>query len=225
MARDVDLALYRQIQAGLSRRAQASLRRLIRGLSLTDKRALYAALMDGSVPVIQALSEVSGVAGADYYNANRARNRGLAAFDAVDPGPAPAEQITKSVSWALAQPDPVGNLGKVADRIVKSRGRIAIEQSLAADPARPRFARVPQGAMTCQFCAMLASRGAVYESEQSAGAGGHEYHDHCDCEAVPVFGTDLPDGFDPDHYYEIYMSLSGPGIDLDGSRAPSVGVV
>ena len=38
------------------------------------------------------------------------------------------------------------------------------------DPDRPRFARVPQGERTCDFCLMLASRGPVYLTAESAGA-------------------------------------------------------
>ena len=38
-----------------------------------------------------------------------------------------------------------------------------------------------------RFCLMLISRGPVYRSEDTAGAGS-AYHDHCDCRIVPVFG-------------------------------------
>lgn len=46
-----------------------------------------------------------------------------------------------------------------------------------------RYARVPQGAYTCPFCTMLAGRGFVYYSKESAGAF-KEFHDHCDCEVI-----------------------------------------
>lgn len=53
------------------------------------------------------------------------------------------------------------------------------------------WARVLSGAENCGFCAMLASRGPVYRSAETAqhrGANQHEdkFHDHCDCAVVLV---------------------------------------
>lgn len=69
------------------------------------------------------------------------------------------------------------------------------------------WARVATGAETCGWCLMIVSRGAVYESAQTAGSkwddrntmqmvGAEEFkpdehmnawHDGCDCKVVPVF--------------------------------------
>jgi hypothetical protein len=48
-----------------------------------------------------------------------------------------------------------------------------------ADDRFNRYRRVAVGA-TCKFCLMLATRGAVYLTEQSAGRG-RKYHLSCDC--------------------------------------------
>jgi len=65
------------------------------------------------------------------------------------------------------------------------------------------FARVPQGATTCSFCMMLASRGFVYLTEESAGEF-DKFHRHCDCRIVPGYpGMEL-DGYDPDLYYDMW---------------------
>ena len=66
-----------------------------------------------------------------------------------------------------------------------------------------RFARVPSGGETCPFCIMLASRGAVYYSEQTAGADGH-YHANCRCRIVPSWGLAEIEGYDPDLYYDMW---------------------
>lgn len=58
-----------------------------------------------------------------------------------------------------------------------------------------RYARVPQGAETCAFCFMLASRGFVYDSEMNA-LGTHGYHDNCDCIAVPSDENTVIEGYD-----------------------------
>lgn len=52
-----------------------------------------------------------------------------------------------------------------------------------------RFARVPTGMETCTFCLMLASRGAVYHTRETAGEFSH-YHRRCDCKIVPGFEDD-----------------------------------
>ena len=50
-----------------------------------------------------------------------------------------------------------------------------------------RYARVPQGAETCDFCLMLASRGFVYLTADSAEGWNHT-HRGCDCIVVPGIG-------------------------------------
>ena len=57
------------------------------------------------------------------------------------------------------------------------------------------FARVPQGATTCGFCFMLASRGFVYLTEESAGEF-DKFHKNCDCRIMPGYpGMEL-EGYD-----------------------------
>ena len=74
------------------------------------------------------------------------------------------------------------------------------------DPRRPRFARVPTGFETCSFCIMLASRGFVYHSRQTAGDDGH-YHANCDCRIVPGWDGDTKiAGYDPDRYYDMWKN-------------------
>lgn len=86
----------------------------------------------------------------------------------------------------------------------------------ARDRLRPRFARVPTGPETCPFCVMLASRGFVYLSEETAGKLDH-YHAHCDCRVVPKFGSESYEGYDPEAYYRQYERLMEEG-ELDAER-------
>jgi hypothetical protein len=76
-------------------------------------------------------------------------------------------------------------------RHVEQAGRDTIITATGRD--RVRWARVPTGRETCAFCWMLASRGPVYASQQSAGEM-TAWHDRCDCQAVPVFNADRWDG-------------------------------
>ena len=96
-------------------------------------------------------------------------------------------------------------LNGVVDKGVKQGGRDAIRYNAKRDPKKPRYARVPSGAKTCAFCAMLASRGWVYESAETAGAL-NRYHSDCDCEIVPSWDKGKPkvEGYDPDELYKDY---------------------
>ncbi len=75
-----------------------------------------------------------------------------------------------------------------------------------------RFARIPQGGETCTFCAMLASRGFVYWSRETAGEFNH-YHAHCRCLVVPDDGSGEVEGYDPDEWYSRWKKLD----ELDGA--------
>jgi len=65
-----------------------------------------------------------------------------------------------------------------------------------------RYARVPTGPSTCDFCLMLASRGFVYYSEQSAREGSHR---SCDCVVVPGGQSTSIEGYDPDMLYDLWQ--------------------
>lgn len=76
-----------------------------------------------------------------------------------------------------------GECRKLADFYVK---RCAFENTVRnCDANRVRYARVPTGSETCPWCMMLASRGFVYSSEESAS---HGKHVGCDCIVLPGRG-------------------------------------
>ena len=61
-----------------------------------------------------------------------------------------------------------------------------------------RYARVPIGIETCEFCNMLASRGFVYWSEEKAGKF-DRYHSDCRCAVIPGYeGDTVLDGYHPE---------------------------
>lgn len=80
-----------------------------------------------------------------------------------------------------------------------------------------RYRRVPQGLETCDFCLMLASRGAVYLSQESAMGSSADDPNHthigCDCIVVPCLvhydgGRLIEDthieGYDTDVMYQMW---------------------
>ena len=116
---------------------------------------------------------------------------------AVDP-----ERARARLEWALSSKSPRENLMVLVDELVKQPARRTLAAS--ADANGVKFARVPSGSETCAFCFMLASRGAVYLSEATAGKM-DKFHGKCDCQIVPVRGPqDYPEGYHPDAMYDAY---------------------
>lgn len=109
-------------------------------------------------------------------------------------------------------------------RFVKKMANDTMSLNAARDGGRRgvKFARVPTGAETCAFCIMLASRGFVYASKETAGEFDH-FHDNCDCKIVPGFGDDAGiEGYDPDEYLRFYRESIqrgkyGVGVDVKGT--------
>lgn len=100
-------------------------------------------------------------------------------------------------------------LEAAAQRLILKPARETIVRSAGRDPARARWARIPQG-VTCAFCLVMASRGAIYLTEQSAGGGPDEdmfkYHNWCDCQPTPFWkGDQYPESYNPDALYAKYM--------------------
>nr|DAE86972.1 MAG TPA: minor capsid protein [Caudoviricetes sp.] len=88
--------------------------------------------------------------------------------------------------------------------------------------ARPfAFARVchPNKNGPCGFCAMLASRGPVYKSSESAGIRADRYHDHCFCTCTPVFTSKHWEGKDQQVGFERVYNEVVRGQDLHGADA------
>lgn len=74
-------------------------------------------------------------------------------------------------------------------RLVLGGGRDTILESVAADTQVTHWQRVTSGE-PCAFCAMLATRGAAFTAEESAG---FEAHDHCSCSAEAAYeGSAMP---------------------------------
>jgi len=79
-----------------------------------------------------------------------------------------------------------------ASRLAINGGRDTIVATIKADRHSVGWFRTTSG-NPCAFCAMIASRGAVYKSEATAE---FRPHDHCHCEPEPVYEgqSTLPKG-------------------------------
>ena len=103
--------------------------------------------------------------------------------------------------------------GKTDAFINLLRDRIDYEVKVAAaqtclnnakrDRRSPKFARVPTGAETCDFCLMLASRGFVYHTEAAASHA----HSGCDCRVVPSWTSFEVQGYDTKALYDQWNDM------------------
>lgn len=92
--------------------------------------------------------------------------------------------------------------------------------SRSGKASKVRYARVPTGGETCTYCTMLASRGFVYRTSESAG---HAQHRDCDCLVVPgLKGQTSIAGYDPktmERLWHDFEEIDGMTItDEDGNE-------
>lgn len=94
----------------------------------------------------------------------------------------PPARIDKTVQWALHAPgdaSPLDRLAGSSKRMVMDSSRTTVIGNAKTEGVSwARYA----SATACEFCRILATRGAVYGSKQSA----LKSHDHCRCIATPL---------------------------------------
>lgn len=185
----------------------------------------------GFLPLLSnTYGEVSATVAADFFDEARAASVGARGrFSASLPRLQAAQVAARQVRWAtepLFAGDYEGALGRmtlVADGAAMQEGRNAIMHNAERDRSNPRFARIPVG-KTCAWCLMLASRGAVYRSAESAGAAGQYHGGDCDCQPMPSWtrdGTDFPEGYDSEALYQDYLRAR----EATGQKSPSPRVI
>lgn len=135
-----------------------------------------------------------------------------------------ADQVQGSVRsligglWTGQETAAIAQVIASATRHMLQSGRTSIYES-ARGTNGVRFARVPDGD-ACDWCLIMASRGAVYLTEKSAGGEGNQYHDDDGCMPLAVLdGDDLP--YDADALYETYRA----GWEAAGGTGVQAGVV
>lgn len=217
------LERHRQANIRLSRIVKAELEKFYRRLNLSRPESARDALLIYIPSLIQKYGAVSEQLALEWYDQLRLQEGALGSFRAVAPpvqlmdGLAAAGEA--SVRYAAghlfpdnprAEYDPEITLRRLQtkmDKYVKEPGRQAMIYN--ADLEGSYWARVPKGDETCSFCLILASRGAAYLSERTAGSEryGEEnlFHGDCDCEIIRVGQfEEYPEGYIPEEIYDLY---------------------
>jgi hypothetical protein len=169
---------------GLSADAQAKVLKVLESIewtpdNISECRDLVIQALDAVMPTY---TDAAAQSSADFYDASRelavGERLGAKAVSGYDPA-ATAGAVRAFVRYVLD-----GRVQTFNDQVLQ---RIDYEMKLSAanstlengrrDPLKPKYARVPTGAETCDFCLMLASRGFVYHTESTASMG----HVHAGC--------------------------------------------
>lgn len=192
--------------------AKRDLQRFWRRLDLTDPDKARNALINFIPTLVSTYGDLVATAAMEWYDEERAKVKGLPPYEATsDVYPTIDAQATASTRYAASHlytnnpHQALAVLEGTVHRLIKDAGRDVIARNVKLDPAHPRYARVPRGAKTCAWCSILASRGWVYVSKESANLHG-KGHDHCDCELVPSWKAhdEYIKGYDPDAEYARY---------------------
>ncbi|MBX5463810.1 MAG: hypothetical protein IRZ28_22320, partial [Steroidobacteraceae bacterium] len=119
------------------------------------------------------------------------RATGIAAFQRAIRAGQPPGRAADTMAATLAG---------ATQELVLEGARELVHDAVLADREAIGWARIIRPG-ACSWCAMLAGRGAVYRSAETAGrraskrfVGGSMFawHNHCGCVAVPVFDPDDP---------------------------------
>lgn len=172
---------------GISADAQARVLKVLQGIQWTPENVAECRelVLQALATVMPTYTDMAAQASADFYDAAREMVVGerLGAVAISDYDPRKTEGAVRGfVRFVLDGRVETFN-EQVLQRIDYEMKRSAGESMFAngrRDPRRPKFARVPTGAETCDFCLMLASRGFVYTSEATAGATKLDHY-HAGC--------------------------------------------
>lgn len=211
-------ARWRAAQIGLTTLLLRNLRGLRRLINPSRLQATVPTWIEAVTTVVNQYSEVAASVAADFYDGERIAAGVPGTFTVPLADPPPGEQVDSSLRWAtkdvwprdessdatVAQLEPVDvrldaamvKADAVAQKLVADRGRETVRQAVRQDAQAVAYARAAAlGA--CAFCALMASRGAVYATAESAGRDANErfsgnasvakFHDNCHCAIIPVF--------------------------------------
>lgn len=194
---------HQQMQARISARALKAF--MVLWPLWAGDESSFGRLVTAAMPLVRVHNQMSAAAAAAYYKAFRTAEQIAGVATPVSAGPVDVQQIVKSMfvtgnvmtrnalaagrTPTEARQAALTRVSGAVTRHVLDGGRDAVLNSVAADKQALGWARVTDG-NPCYFCLALASRGAVYKTEQTAS---FEAHDHCGCTAEVVYeGAPMP---------------------------------
>lgn len=219
-----DIAAFRTALDQLSVVSFAQIKALLGQVDDANPLLIRDRLLEAFPEVIAPYVTASGELSAAWYEDLRAGMVGGSYAASVTTQVAP-ERVDALVRYSLkplfqgSSSTVLNLLAGGTQRIIANAARDTIIGNVMGDRVRVGYARIPRVGC-CAFCSMLASRGAVYNSRESAGGvvgrgvdasvtagkrggqgkgvkargerelGSNKYHDFCRCLPAPVFVGD-----------------------------------
>lgn len=197
---------HRQVQLRIRAQALSDFSKLW-PLWTPDNPGSFVDLITATSTLVRAYHSISSGAAASYFTAFRAAEDIPGSASPALASPPAAAMITTSLyvtgdratrkaldagqSPAAATRTAFVRTSGAVTRHILDGGRETVLGSVQNDGQALGWGRVTDGD-PCAFCLVLASRGPVYKSEETAS---FEAHDHCSCTAEPFYrGSDWPAG-------------------------------
>lgn len=208
MASPEQAANFDRANRALERDIERDLRRLWAGLDARSVEGKRDALLDVLPSLVQRYGEVAAAVAAEYFEEITGLDAFIPDFDFQD-GVAGVVRYGIGHSFAGNDPKALALISGGARRFMLQYGRSTMYDSAAGHPG-VFYARVPE-AGACQWCRLLASRGAAYTSKNRASVvtegkrEGESFHDECRCSVTAARDdSELP--YDPEPLYNEYIS-------------------
>ena len=162
MPSPAEVANFQQLLATLSGKAVAAVTALWNTLQDLDTDTRWKALETAFPAVVDPFLSASGTLAAEWY----ASLDPTAACAVEIAPPIPKGALAANANWALTQIDVISALAGSVERQVFNQSRETLLSNVEREGVKwARYA----SANACEFCRMLATRGAVYASEAAAG--------------------------------------------------------
>lgn len=203
-------------------RAQRGLSRLLRrdvgrlwGFLNPSRPASFSDWLDAVVEVVTEYGDASASLAAEFYDEQRAAAGANESFTVPLADSSQREQTETVLRWATHDVWPLDAEAEMRRRPLDvrvdeaERQAVAVTQKLVADQGRETVRRAVRedreatgyaraaALGACAFCRLMASRGAVYATAESAGRDANDrfsgdasvakFHDNCHCAIIPVF--------------------------------------
>lgn len=151
---------------------------------VNDAAQARVALMDVLPALVETYGQAAATLAAQWYDEARAKADIGGSFQGIPVGP--SDRGAQALAgWATSTANDMSTLEALVlgglQRRIGDAARETVMGSAIADPKATGWQRQAFGG--CEFCQMIAGRGAVF-SEASADFASH---DHCGCVAVPAF--------------------------------------
>lgn len=191
-----DVVAYQSAVSDLTTLSLADLITFWRSLDTADAVGSTVAVREFMPDLMDTYAPMSAELAAQFYDETRDKVKPRSSWLSIlAPGPS-SDRLQDRIGWAVKglfapEPKPQAALSLLSGETqleIADTARETVQLNAEADPAQPRYSR-HASANACAFCALMATRGAVYRSANAAGAA-KKYHAHCHCVAIPVFEGD-----------------------------------